>query len=560
MHYIILILLFMSPIMNIKNKRLQTCSYSYIYDSCPTDSCLPNIQMLALGFDITDSTYKSYVLGLTWGSGIFTNQYTGTPYTTPYGVSIITLDESNDITGSVIIHNITESEQFQSDTYVSRSDYITGMSSNTIETYRFISAQYTENSQLGYTLYNTNIYEAVISKDEQVLTDEAYYDMLLLPDEYNQDAYIEYILTYGTHYHISSKFGAKYKNIDTFKECMIYTQSEEYVYTQSQTDGWIHSSEHTTYSGYTQTDSYYQARSYSYTSFEGGDINYHNSDTWNQWIQSVYVDMINPVETSISLKEIYLLFNDTVKQDNMKRAYYEYLQIRKNQQEEFVEQQKRGYQKVSYLAYKRDSMGMIEYITPQYHVNLGPETSTDIFGTKDSCYYLEKQVVGGPNPYILGISQFYCERDNTGMIKASVYFGDWTGMIYESIANQYFVNCGYSSVVEYDYIDNQMVKNYWVRTGYNTYKGARSVYYWNGVNKNQKEYQVSYTDSMTNPFNHTEYSRDGLYTNYISSTVHGSYDNKGDSWLGSYGVCALNCDYITLSIDNNNQVVQSCGC
>src|SRR5436190_15737606 len=120
------------------------------------------------------------------------------------------------------------------------------MNSHTTDTYKFIDAQNSHASQIGYVLYNYNFYETIVPYSIQVLDDQCYKNVMMLPEEYDQDKYFEFIESYGTHYIVSSTWGLKYKFMSNFKECMTQTHSEQYVYTQVETDGWIHSSKHTT--------------------------------------------------------------------------------------------------------------------------------------------------------------------------------------------------------------------------------------------------------------------------------------------------------------------------
>jgi hypothetical protein len=538
-------------------KRTTTCTYSYLDEPCQTDYCLPNAILLSSGFDITDGSYRSNVLGLVWGNNYYTNPYTGTKYTIPYGVTVLPLDSSNELTGTIIIHNISESEQWQSDMYMSNTDYIVGMSSNTEESYRFITAQYSQNSQLGYTLYNSNIYQVIIPYDQQILDDQTYEAIMMLPYEYNQNLYFQFIGSYGTHYQIESKFGMKYKFISSFKECTIYTRSESYVYTQVETDGWIHSDSHTTYSGQSTTDSYYESRRYVYESFEGGNMSYHDSDQWDLWEESCYVNMIDPIQTSMKLKEIYLLINDTIKQNNMKRAYLEYLQMKKDQQTILIEEKKKSVQPVSFVSYKITN-GMIEYIHPQVKINMDSNTESDIF-TDDKIVAI---CPGGITvdyfgSKFFGIDNFYCKRDESGKVSVKHYFYGFNGLTFIKTGPYDGYNCGDTSVVKYDPFTKQMVKDYW--TGYVNYNGHESIYPLINYDLQVTEYQVSYKENI----NYTSYSQDGVYSDYISSTTsYGHYDSGFKSGIGfnAFAICALNCEYIIVNIDINGQVIQECGC
>lgn len=562
----------LSPLLVHSRKVAKQCEYEYYLDEpCNTaaaagNKCLPNAILLSVGIDITDMSYKSDVLGLKWGTSTYTNPYDGQPYVTPDKVTVVPLDQSNEITGTILIQNVSQSEKWQSELVVDKSEYIVGMSSHTIDTYKFIEAENTKSSQLGYVLYNYNIYEVIVPYDAQELDEQAARSIALLPEEYDKDQYILFISSYGTHFITSSKWGIKYKFISSYKQCILYTHSESYVYEQVETDGWIHSSEHTTYSGYSTTDSYYSSRSVTSQTFEGGNMSYHDSSRWDEWVASGYL-MTNPVQTSLALKPIYTLIkNDPVRQANMKTAFEAYLSERKEKQAAYADEQKMKPKDVSYMSYQLDSNGNVKMIGAApggVITGMKPGTKSNVFGYGGDCHYLSSPYAyyyGSETSYYTNcLQEYYCERDAyTGQVRTKLFFDKWAGKtVDKNYAYDYDNNCGMTTVTTYDYERNQILQhNHWIsRTGY--YEGATEYY---GYSSSSYTAARRVDMMKLGPYGHNwiNYSTtfyDGPNSYYMSTT-----SETASSGCKSYGVCALDCDNLQVYKNPSGVIVQDCVC
>lgn len=558
-------ILFLIASIYARTRTVQNCEYAYLDEPCPTANCLPNAIMLTSGFDITDEQYRADVLGLEWGPNYFTNN--GILYTTPSGVSVIPLSESDDITGTFIMRNTSDSERWQSYTYVDKKDYIVGMCSHTIDTYQSITSQYQQTSQVGYVIYYYAFYEVIVPYNEQVLDSACYNNIMNLPEDYNQDMYFQFIESFGTHFITQSKWGLKYKFLSSFKECLITTTSESYTYNQVQTDGWIHSSEHTTYSGSSSTDTYYTSRRYTSEMFEGGNISYHSSDLWDQWVVSGS-NMINPVPIALSLKPIYMIINDTIRQNNMFRAYTEYLQMKKEQQQLVIEQKRLGPHTVSIASFNIDilpTFKQISYITAPTTIQLAADATSNIFGYDGDCNHLSgyayHQSYGGyidclgqDCVYDYCITQFTCERNSDGKIKAGHYFNpnDWVN----SVRSQYD-KCIYSDITKYNSVTNEMDTYYYNCDGFLCYGSMYSAY------MNNYDNNIKYSMTYMNPFavipgvvNVTMSSYDGLYQDYLSMTSFDPYSPP----CGGYSVCYMDCDNMNIYLDAQGNPNVGCTC
>lgn len=548
-------------------KVFKQCEYDYLDEPCPTDNCLPNAILLASGFDITDSTYKSSVLDLKWGTSYYFNQYNGKLYTIPDGVTVIPLSESDDITGTFIVHNTTESEQVQSDTMVDKNDYIIGMSSHTVDTYQSITSQYEQASQVGYVIYYYGFYAVLVPYNEQVLDPDTYAIIMDLPTEYDQDIYFEFISSYGTHYITDSKWGLKYKFFSSFKQCMINTYSESYVYNQVQTDSWIHSSEHTTYSGSSSTDSYYESRRYTSESFEGGNISYHNSASWDQWVDSG-ANLMDPVIIAMKLNPIFMIINDTIRQNNMKQAYYEYLQMKKDQQQLIIKQKKLGPRTVSYASFDISKGSIIpEFRVQSTPITLSANDNSNIFGRIGQCNRLTHYAYasGYTRPFCSSddlscnnyycLTEFLCQRNADGDIRVQHYFDSntWTNSV-----RSYDDVCVRSNIIQNNTDVKKSNSYYYIRDAdpfYYDGKVSPELY----TNTNYKNsYDMYYTDKRDILATSHVITYDGKYIpdNLMSITTFSGVQPA----CGGYGVCYMDCDYITVNVDANGAPVVGCGC
>jgi len=514
--------------------------------------------MLTTGFDITNMEMRADVLGLKWGPSYYFNQYNQIQYTIPAGVSVIPLSESDDITGTFIVHDTSESERWQSDMMVDNKDYVVGMCSHTTDTYQSMTSQYQQTSQVGYVLYYYSFYAVIVPYNEQVLDIECYSNIMALPEIYDQDAYFQFIQSYGTHFITQSKWGLKYKFLSSFKECMIYTHSESYVYNQVETDGFLHSSEHTTSSGTSYTDEYYTSRRYTIESFDGGNISYHNSLLWDQWVASG-ANMVNPQPVAMSLRPIYTIINDTVRQQNMIQAYNEYLQMKKQQQDVIIKQKEMGPRSVSLAAFNAGPDPIPYYTVLPTMVKLAADSTSGIFGLDGSCNHMIHDMIGytptGQRMRDYCISQFTCQRDQDGIIKAVRYFDSnlWLNTMLSSKDD-----CVHSQITKYDPGNNLMEKYYW-----DCYKGScygsQVNYQYNSVD-NRVQYVMAYYDNdLTMEKNHSVRAYDGNYGpgNMLSVTSFAPYNEA----CGGYAFCYLDCDggiEVYFDAGGNPQVI--CGC
>lgn len=565
---LILLVLLWVPFVN-NRKIVTTCEYDYLDEPCPSDNCLSNAPILSSGFDITDSTYKSNVLGLKWGTSCYYNPYNNVCYTTPAGVTVIPLSESDDITGTFIMHNTTETEQFQSDMMVDNRDYIIGMSSHTVDTYQSITSQYQQASQVGYVYYYYAFYAVMTPYNEQILDPDTYNIIMQLPEEYNEDMYFQFIQSYGTHYITESKWGLKYKFLSSFKSCMINTKSDSYVYDQVTTDGWIHSSEHTTYSGSSSTDSYYSSRRYTSESFEGGNISYHSSDQWNNWVLSGE-NMIDLVPVALRLNPIYMIINDTVRQNNMKQAYYNYINMKHDQQALIIEQKKLGPRSVSYAAFDIHAGSMVPYFyigsVGSTNIQMAANQSSTVFGKSGSCNGLSHYAYLSDEYYEVlcpssniecynynCITQFLCQRNENGDIRVQHYFdaNGWKNSVKtkSDCVNTYLIANNTDTERSYKYDFD--------RVNYNTYYGEQIAEPYTNTN-HKNTYDLYYNEDRA-VFNtgHVIAYDDKYEQNKLMSITAFS---KVQPACGGYGVCYMDCDYITINVDLYGYPVVSCNC
>lgn len=537
----VLLLLLLAAVAIDGRKKTTTCTYSHLDEPCPTNSCLPNAQVLTVGFDISDNTYKADVLGLVWGSSVFMDN--GVGYTTPANVTVVPVTQTANISGTVLTHNVSETERIQSETMVDKKDYVYGMNSHTTDTYNFIDAQYAHSSNVGYVLWTQAVYEVIVPLAAQVLDDMCYKVLMALPEEYDADLYLEFIKSYGTHFIERSVWGLKYKFVSNFKECLINVKSESYVYTQVETDGWLHSSKHTSYSGYSQTDQYYESRRSAYQSFEGGNMSYHTSAQWSSWVQSGLA-LVNPVQIKISAKPLWSLIKDPARRANMQRATTEYLSGRKQEQELIVEQNKLKPKPVAYIEYK---MGLVASTKPNILtrsvVQLASNASSALFGTVNThCAYLSNDY----GDYYDYVSQYYCHRNAKGSVAAVQYFPGWSGLPCKHVS---FDSCYESKVTVYDPESQTQSVSTWSDTQTQCVGQQTTTPYVGG----QYKVRTIIVDRSKRTLQPTIVS-DGPYTSYISSTsiLAGGSNNAA--------ACALDCTYIDVQLNAQGAPVVSCAC
>jgi len=523
------------------NNLNQPCS-SNNNPNDPNDKydCLPNAELLNAGIDLsTGDPMKGQVLDLSWcNNSFYRNPNNGKYYMIPCNITVNTLSKSSDTEGTFLFSDTVTIEKWQA-SQVTQS-YVGGMFSHSTMTEQSMTSQYSQMRDTGYVIKKMAVYNTIIPPSEQVLGPVCQKNVDMLPLDYNQDMYFEFIFTYGTHYADQSIWGIEYTFLSNYKACIKYTHSESYMYDQTTTSAWVASDHHTTYSGQEYTDEYYQSRTITSETFSGGDMNCHSSDRWDCWVASGY-NMQNPVRISYSTKPIYTLIKDEVKQANMMRAFNEYFQMKQDKQNETIEQAKYGPHTIAYASFDAtcDIYGtcITQRVIPSSTVQLAAGDIMQPVGI-NQCNFFRKTSMDRPHGstlYFYQLYMFQCSRHLDGSVSALNYFDEniWLNTIVAK-SNE----CANIWLNKTDYFgDYAKSKFYWTPSGTN-YVGAKYTYPSPPKWPLSTYYSVDYYDA-TNQADVGRMSEDGYPTSEYSQT----------SSTTSGFVCFPDCDYITATYD-----------
>lgn len=535
-------------------------SSQIINTPCPYPPCFPS-DNLVLGIDLSSGVYKRQVLAASWSNNSFYfNPYNNKYYDILVNFTVTTVGNTIILDGTLLFNTTAELESWQASQSIDNQDYILGMYSHTSMTYQSIDTQYISIRDTGYVLYTVGLYEASINKNNQKLDPECEYSVMQLPEEYNQVSYFEFIDAYGTHYSYNTILGLKYQFLSQYKSCMTYTKNQEYIYEQTMTSGWLSSDEHTSFSGQTTVDTYYSSRSITSELYFGGDVQFQNSDTWNKWIESAEL-MINPVPVAIKATPIYNLITDPVRQENMIRAYHEYFQAMKEQQDLIIAQKKLGPRKVSYGIYT--FFNNVAYFSqyPTYTYLSANETMnpTGLTGSCDSLY--KESYVSGHNGdytnYFYNQRMFQCKRDGGDKVIAMNYFNNnqWTSDVRKKddctniYVNKRYFNTGLVTTYDWIYENNNYYGSSYDSQKYKSYPKSNIV-----------SYNVTYYN-----FN-TQFDA-YVYTSYYAYDGPYSYPDSSTSCIApiafpcsAFFTCMIDCEYFTIVYDINKVIVPVCTC
>lgn len=174
---------------------------------CSNPPCLPNAVLLAAGIDLsTGDPTKGQVLDLSWSNNsYYYNPNNNIWYEIPYGVTVNPLSASSDTEGTFLFSQTLDVEQWQASA-VTKS-YLGGMFSHSTMTYQQITSQYQQTRDTGYVIKKMAVYNVIIPASEMKLSPECQKNVDLLPDDYNQQMYLQFIYTYGTHVSNYSMWG-----------------------------------------------------------------------------------------------------------------------------------------------------------------------------------------------------------------------------------------------------------------------------------------------------------------------------------------------------------------
>lgn len=283
---------------------------------------------------------------------------------------------------------------------------------------------------------------------------------------------------------------------------------------------------------------------------------FHSSDMWDLWWQSG-MNMENPIRISYSTTEIYKLIQDPIKRDNMMRAYQEYFAMKQQKQNAFIEQQALGQHDITYALFSTSinmNTGHMEYkyIVPPTMVPLAANTSTVPVGPSGGCDHLTKAVVQPAHTetrYYYYVSQFQCQRSPTGSVVSVLYFdaNTWLNTVRPRD------DCTLIAVNHTDYTNHVYHKYMWSCTG-NTCSGYKVEGYAGYA-------MPKYPEFTSADRYQVDYYTIGVINN--AGGMNGYYTDQGYSQATSFGyyfTCYLDCDYTTITFDQNNQPVTQCTC
>lgn len=404
---------------------------SYLNQPCKHQPCLPNADALNRGFDIVNGNqYKGDVLGLKWSRDeYYQNPNDGIYYQIPEGATVGSMSVTTDYEGYVIFRNLTQASKWQA--YQMTDTYRLGMCSHTYMSNQSMTSIYEQTRNVAYVLKTQKNYYIVVPPSQLTFSPECQKNLDLLPDEYNPILYRQFINAFGTDVATYTEWGLRYTFASNIKECYVSQTTTTETENQVRTNAWIASNGHTEYTGSSQTSTYYQSRTITSESFQGGNVNCHSSSEWNCWWQSGIL-MVDPVIVTRSTIPIYTLINDTNKRANMMRAYNEYLQQSYELQNYVVEQKILQPHHVSYaLVGGLVVNGVINtiYYTPSTTVQLAANQSGPITGTDGPCNnlthesYLEFCGNGKTcNREVQYPNLHYCKRSIDGSLTAQLFF------------------------------------------------------------------------------------------------------------------------------------------
>lgn len=532
---------------------------------CYGSRCLPNAILLGAGIDLsTGNPAKGLVLDLQWcNDTYYINPNNGEYYNIPCGVSVNPLSESSDTEGTFMFDNVESIEQWQMD-QVTKSG-LAGMFSHSEMTYQSMTSEYEQIRNTAYVIKKMAVYNTIIPASQQKLNPECQKNVDMLPPQFNtstQNQFYQFIDTYGTDYSDTAYWGISYTFLSNYKQCMVSTHSESYVYSQTTTNAWIASDHHTSYSGQSSTDSYYQSRTITSESFDGGDMACHSSAMWDCWWLSG-MNMDNPVRISYQTRRIYELIEDPDRQDAMRQAYNKYYMDKKAEQDLIVQQKKLGPHSVTYGVY---SYALDVYKTP-YITTVIPSTQTVLssntimppVGSRDCNFYqyVDARSKNGVHlEYYYDLNLYACRRDTDGNIVAEYAFDEnvWLNTVVPASSNCRYITTNFTK----DCVRKQY---YWTQVDANNFKGASKTSTVTGYNGYCADniYGVNYYDRSGN-INTKRTS----YNGYPGNDSVKYSETSGFFTTQNRLICMLDCDYMTVSyqVDGNGMgyLQPTCAC
>jgi len=175
---------------------------------------------------------------------------------------------------------------------------------------------------LGVSSQDYQIYQLILDSEQSILSDIFLNDVNNLPQEYNEDVYFQFILSWGTHYSTSGNYGGKAKLFTAISQAMwgSSTTSDLSHNLGIQFDNWR--------AGFqwgnddTQTSFSFSSESFQWINFIGGDASYAFTDNWESWVNST---RLFPAQVKSTLNPISELVSDPVIRQNIDSAISKYL-------------------------------------------------------------------------------------------------------------------------------------------------------------------------------------------------------------------------------------------
>lgn len=532
---------------------------TYLNQKCSDQPCLPNGNYLNRGINIVTNLPVGDALGLVWSNdSYYQNPNTGQWYQIPYGVTVNSLSKTTDHEYYGIFKTVDDASKWQS--YSSTGSYKFGMCSKSSMTNQSIISIYQQIRNIAHIVKKQKNYYVSIPPSQMALSSECQKNIDLLPLEYNRDMYRQFILAFGTHVSNYSEWGIEYNFRSSIKECYVKNTESSYTETQVRTHGWIKSERHTTYTGYTKTDEYYSSRSIVSETFKGGNINYHSSAMWDAWWQSG-TDMVDPVMVHYTLTELYHFIKDKVKQNNMIRAYNEYLQESYDQQNQIILNSKLAAHDVTYALFQTGSGG-VEYLVRPTTTTLSAGQNSPIIGTDGSCNHLHLgsyTVSGGGRQYpryVMYPDLHYCKRFSDGTLQAKTYFDA------ENWSNNTNVDddCSRTSV-------NVTSSNFPTQSKTFSWQLFRGKYRSVEMNKPFDWFAHPHPYNATTIYNISYSTNDQLTNSWMSNSVEATdgqnvttYDRSISKGFMKWFVCYFDCDSISVTVGSGGNPDVTCVC